>query len=208
MSAVDIEIMGSRNCKKYPDASTQEFEGSWKEYILIAKKLIASLAPRYRSGLSTQMLRSDDTISNMATSVMMADWSWNGNGSRFGYRKQCAEWAIKNYMHRQKIYLKNKPLSFNHIYCDGMELVDLVKSTNVYSENPQVIAMSKEQTSVIKRLLNSGILSNKQTQYITMHYLEGKQQTEIAKIIGVSRQAVRESIKRGLNKLKELTKCL
>ena len=75
-TAVDIVGIGS-HLIEYPPIDPKRFEDSFDKYIEIAKKVVAVFAPRYRPGLSEEILRSEDAISNIATAIMIADWRWN-----------------------------------------------------------------------------------------------------------------------------------
>lgn len=56
----------------YPDQKTCEFESTPAEYINLAKKVIGHFGRQY-GNTATQMLASDDAISNVATAIMFAD---------------------------------------------------------------------------------------------------------------------------------------
>jgi len=89
---------------------TAEYKGKPEEstefYLLSAKKIIKLLSPRYGgTSLTSEMLRCQDTISNLATRLMWADWKWDGDNDtpckKESYRIQCGDWAIKEYLRRK-----------------------------------------------------------------------------------------------------------
>ena len=59
------------------------------------------MAPKMKYGLAEEMLNNEDAISNVAHDIMVADWQFNGNGNRFGFRKDRAKYAIKSYLSRR-----------------------------------------------------------------------------------------------------------
>ena len=59
----------------------------------------------------------------------------------------------------------------------------------------------------IEQLFNNDTLSTKQKQQIEMYYFQDKTLSEIGKEFGVSREAVRQNIKRGLGIIKNFDNC-
>jgi hypothetical protein len=62
-------------------------------------------------------------------------------------------------------------------------------------------------SSDIEQLFNSSTLSSKQKEQIEMYYFQDKTLSEIGKEFGVSREAVRQNIKRGLDIIKNFDIC-
>jgi RNA polymerase sigma factor (sigma-70 family) len=54
----------------------------------------------------------------------------------------------------------------------------------------------------INNLLNNKLLSDKQRQQISMYYFDNETLSSIGKKFGVSREAVRQNIKRGFDIIK------
>ena len=85
--------------KKHPPAESLVFE-NLHEYLRHAKRMIGYFA---RGSLGKQMLASEDAISNVATAIMFADWTWDENYtgkrgqkcSKHTYRNLRGIWAIK-----------------------------------------------------------------------------------------------------------------
>ncbi len=203
--SIDIMAIGDQIIE-YPDAATQEFTTT-DEYLKIAQRLVRKIAPIYRPGLAEQILRSEDAISNIATQVMMADWRWNGNGTLFGYRKECVKWAIKGFIERDVSRSKRKTLSLNNSSRTGeddvQEYINLIPGNDA---NPSDIVQDAEsdklKTELIDQILGSGILTNTQEKCIRLHYLQGKSMSDIGRELGVSRQAVQDNVQRGISKLR------
>ena len=79
------------------------------------------------------------------------------------------------------------------------------------SSNPLDIIMEQEEKDNLKQnlkdILESDILNDKQRNQIKMYYYENKTLSQIGKVFGVSREAVRQNIKRGLQNIRKLEKC-
>lgn len=204
--SVDIAGLGDRRLE-VPDASKQEFEATPDAYWAIASKLIKKIAPRFRPGLAEQILKSDDAISNIVTAIMLADWNWNGKGTRCGYRKQCVIWAIGRYITRDVARAKHQMLSLNFtLNEDGAEFIDLIHNNceKDPGESVSETEFSDNRRDIVDRLLGSGILTNSQERCIRMHYLDEMSLADVGRTLGISREAVRQSVDRGMGKLRRL----
>ena len=189
---------------------TMEFD-NLSVYIDLAKKTIAKFASTIYPSLASEMLKNEDAISDVATAIMYADWRWdkdrkgfNGQSkTQYSYRNQCAIWAIKTYIsqkqkkHNVKVtssldkdessYLSNIPCRENN---NPATIVEELEIQNCLASN-------------INELLISDLLNDKQREQIKSYYYEDKTLSEIGKDYGVTREAVRQNIQKGLNKIKE-----
>jgi len=186
-------------------------------YINLAKKTISKFCPKFYNGLSAEMLKNNDAISDVATAIMYADWRFdptrtgkNGQAKTlYSYRNQCAIWAIKTYVTNK--YKKNT----DSISLDAnSKISDLsMHSTisDVKAPEPIEILIEEEQTTNLKNtigdLLSNSNLSEKQREQIRMYYLENHTLSHIGKKFGVSREAVRQNIKRALDIIRSYDKC-
>jgi RNA polymerase sigma factor (sigma-70 family) len=179
-------------------------------YINLAKKTISKFAPKFYNGLSAEMLKSEEAISDIATALMYADWRYDENRkgktglqkTLYSYRNQCAIWAIKTYVTNK--YRQHKVSSLDFELEDDKFLDATIKDNKARS--PLDIAIDSEYTDnlskCITNLLDNNLLSDKQKKQIQMYYFEDKTLSEIGKEFGVSREAVRQNIKRGLETIK------
>lgn len=182
-------------------------------YTLLAKKVISKFAPTFYTSLKKELLLSDDAISDIASALMTADWKWDKNRTghegksktRYSYRNQCGIWAIKTYI-SNKYKKKNSNYSIDDISNNDLKtfaanLVD--KSIS----DPYEIAVDKEYheetRKMIEDLLNSHIISSKQKHQIKQYYFENKTLLEIGKEYGVTREAIRQNIQKGIKRIKE-----
>ena len=187
-------------------------------YINLAKKTIVKFCPRFYNGLSAEMLKNNDAVSDVATAIMYADWRFDperkgkegGQKTLYSYRNQCAIWAIKTYVTNK--YKKQK----NDI---SLDFDDKESKTAMYSNikdnkalDPLDILIDKENqddlSKTIDMLLNNSSLSDKQKEQIRMYYLENHTLSEIGKKFGVSREAVRQNIKRALEIIRSYDVCV
>jgi len=190
---------------------TRQFE-DLSTYILLAKKVISKFAPTFYNGLQKELLANDDAISDIATALMTADWKWDRNRTgfngqsktRYSYRNQCGLWAIKTYI-SNKYKKKKTKFSIDNISNDDMQTyANTIEDVRIASPD-QIIAKKEEEDnlkSTVASLLNSPVLSEKQRNQIYKYYFEEKTLIQIGKEYGVTREAVRQNIQKGLNKIK------
>lgn len=186
---------------------------SLKEYLLIAQKLIAKLAP---PTIKTKMLRDEDAISHVAHAIMMADWKWNPDykspsgrvKTKKSYRVARAIWAMSEYI--EKYHNRKFTLSLSYDYGKSSSNKDVPLSgllEDIKSSNPMDICEKKDEalsTSVlVSSLLASHHLTPRQSSYISEYFLKDKTLQEVGDIHGVTREAVRQGINKGLSKLQQ-----
>jgi RNA polymerase sigma factor (sigma-70 family) len=182
-------------------------------YISLAKKTINKFAPKFYNGLNKEMLSNEEAVSDVATAIMYADWRFDPNrpgknGDKktlYSYRNQCAIWAIKTYI-TQKYKGNNKKIKIhsldNHIKNsqDNSNGYDITE--NKADLDPLDILIDQEHKYImstdIHNLLDSGIISKKQKDQLIMYYFEDMTLSQIGKQYDVSREAVRQNIKRAI----------
>lgn len=203
-----LDIGGIGNQKiEYKDHSQIQFL-SLEEYTTMAKKIISKMS----AGFNRTFLNSDDVISYIANAIMMADWRWDSeykskegrNKSQYAYRNQCAIWAIKTLVSK-KMY-KNSCLSLEENISDVDERNSLNFLSDEKQQDPSIIIERNDAHVQIKKdvdsLLNSGILTEKQREYITLYYLNGLTLEKIGKKFGITREAVRQNINKSIEKIR------
>lgn len=190
----------------------QEFD-NLGTYLGLAKKTISKFAPQFYPGLRIELLNNDDAISDIAYAIMQADWKWDSTRtghegktkSKYSYRNQCAIWAIKTYI-SQKYKKKNNNLSLDTVITDdeGNTFAQSLHDNAV--NDPYIIVSEKEQSdnlkTIIHRLISSDLLTDKQRKQIKMYYFEDKTLLEIGKEFGVTREAIRQNIQKGINRIR------
>lgn len=180
---------------------------SLDSYISLAKKTISKFAPKFYNSLSKEMLMNEEAVSDVATAIMYADWRYDDTRvgktgmkkTKYSYRNQCAIWAIKTYI-TNKYRSNTKVQSINSIKDDEEISLDLADTKQ---QQPQDILMKIEFHNILKKnleeLLDNELLSEKQKQQIKMYYYEDMTLSEIGKKFNISREAVRQNIKRGIS---------
>ena len=179
---------------------------SLSSYIALAKKTISKFGPKFYNGLSAEMLKNEEAVSDVATAIMYADWRFDENRvgktglkkTLYSYRNQCALWAIKTYVTNK--YKQKKSFSLDFDNDQDLKLAATLPDTKQLSPLDTLIEneYAENLSFDLSALLKNDILSDKQKLQIQMYYLEDKTLSEIGKVFGVSREAVRQNIKRGL----------
>lgn len=223
-----MDIVGIGNQQiDYPDKDERAFHSLY-DYISMTKKMIKYFAPRMGPNLCHYMLKDEDVIANIATKIMMGDWRWdeehNGKESgkpraKYSYRNQCCYWAIQEYLERlntDRPAIEPIEKYWGSKGVHGKGSTNRKKSKNVPYDLEYATATWPDKTlerqenieasrGQITKLLNSGYLTPKQSNYIKLHYLEYKSLVEIGQINNISAQSVKNTIEGGIRKLRELT---
>ena len=144
---------------------------------------------------------------------MYADWKWDSERvgkitgkkkTKYSFRNQCAIWAIKTYMTNIK---KKKKINILDIDLqDNKEFVsNFIEDTR--HEEPIINAETNEYFADIRDLIDqitvSDLLTEKQKEQIHMYYLDEMTLSKIGKVYGVTREAVRQNIKKGIKAIQE-----
>lgn len=210
-----VTINGIGNPKiQYKDHSNIQFD-SLDDYLLLAKKCISKFA----NGLSKKMLKDEDAIAYVANSIMMADWRWDENYSneqgtkktKYSYRNQCAIWAIQTYA--TKVYKKpkkiNKVYSMDHLPDDdGLSVHELLQDTNTVDpqDNMSNVEQKEDLSKLIHELITLDCLSARQQDYLKLYYFDNYTFDKIGKKYGVTREAVRQGLKKTLDIIRDFVK--
>jgi RNA polymerase sigma factor (sigma-70 family) len=193
----------------------KQFE-SLSTYIDLAKKTISKFGPKFYNGLSIEMLNNSDAVSDVATAMMYADWRFDPSRTGkdgqsktlYSYRNQCAIWAIKTYVtNKYKKHTDNISLDF--ISKDTDNSMHSTLSDNRVSEPIEILIKQEQSENLsknISELLSNPNLSEKQREQIRLYYLEKHTLSQIGKKFGVSREAVRQNIKRAIEIIKSYDK--
>lgn len=211
---IDIVSVGNQKLA-YKDHSNIEFE-SLSFYINLAQKAISKFGNTLSNNLAKEMLKSEDAISSVANCIMMADWRWDSDRkgdtgqqkTRYSYRNQCAIWAIKSYLSRKKNKKSKRGIETQISMNEDMSLLDIICVDN---HSPVENLISKENYSLVKNYIDkildpsNNVLSEKQCQYIKMYFFENKTFAEIGKEFNITREAVRQGIKKAIAKIKTIS---
>ncbi|NBW12994.1 MAG: sigma-70 family RNA polymerase sigma factor [Caulobacteraceae bacterium] len=186
---------------------------SLDSYLGLAKKTISKFAPKFYNGLASEMLRNNDAISDVATAIMYADWRFNPDrvgksGQKktlYSYRNQCALWAIKTYV-TNKYKKKTNNISLDYETDNDIKILNLSLKDHK-AINPLDTLIEKENkenlTEAIQQLFDNSLLSEKQKEQIRLYYFENETLSSIGKKFGVSREAIRQNLKRAIENIKQ-----
>lgn len=194
---------------------------SLSTYISLAKKTINKFAPQFYNGLNKEMLNNEEAVSDVATALMYADWRFDperegksGNKKTlYSYRNQCAIWAIKTYI-TQKYKNSNKKIKThsldNSLNIENHDMSGHDITINKNDKDALEILIEKEESELIssdlQNILNSGIISEKQKDQIILYYFDDMTLSQIGKKYNVSREAIRQNIKRAIQSIKNYDK--
>ena len=185
-----------------------------ESYISTAKKIIAKYNTRSSSS-GGNLLKNEDIISDVASAIMYADWKWDSERvgkitgkkkTKYSFRNQCAIWAIKTYMTN-----KHKKKKINIIDIDLQDSKEFLGSyIEDYRNNDPYLETEtneyhKDIDILVSEIMNSDILSEKQKDQIQKYYIDDMTLSQIGDEYGVTREAVRQNIKKGLKIIREVT---
>lgn len=185
----------------------QQFD-SLSVYLDLAKKTISKFSNKFYSSLRNEMLSNEDAISDVATAIMQADWKWDKDRvgktglhkTKYAYRNQCAIWAIQTYI--TKKYKTKKSYSLDGIDSANKDVssYDFISGSE---QDPLDILIETEEkenlSKCIDDLIGSNLITEKQQKQLKMYYFDDMTLNAIGKEFGVTREAVRQNIKKAIN---------
>ncbi len=191
----------------------KEFD-SLCDYISLAKKTISKFAPKFYKNLSAEMLQSEDAVSDVATAIMYADWRYDENRTgktglkktKYSYRNQCAIWAIKTYITQKYKNKSSKRQEYSLDYqSNEKSLNEFVPDTRTKTPVQNLIEKEDlESLSVdVRSLIDSPYITDKQRQQIILYYFKDQTLAQIGKVFSISREAVRQNIKRAFDSIRK-----
>lgn len=181
---------------------------SLPSYINLAKRMISKFAPKFYKNLAYEMLNNEDAISDVANAIMTADWKYDAERTgkqtgkkktKYSYRNQCAIWAIKTFITAK--YKKNNSAISNYDSISIFEQDHKAKCPLDILTEAESDSLQKEY---IQEILNSEILTTKQKEQIEMYYFNNKTLAEIGEAYGVTREAVRQNLLKGVKSIRSL----
>lgn len=195
-----IDIAGIKKKKlDYANIEHGEFL-TLEEYMTLTKKFVK----RYAGYARTSILASDDAITNIATSIMMADWRWKDdyhteNGTeklqRQNYRLQCAKYAIYEYIKRRS---KNKL---------NVSLVNKEDETiEIFTvDNQQIGRKEKEELKEELTLcINNANLKQLEDVCMRAYFYHGMSYQDIGMKLSLSKERIRQIVKEAVSKIGEI----
>ena len=161
------------------------------DYINMATRCIR----KFRGNYVGVMLRDDDAISLVAEGLMKSYTTWTDDkgASLKTYLSKKSIWIIKNWIKKySKDKHRNRTVSLNAMTEGGQEMIDFI------------IKEEKRENIDIGLIFKRAGLSPKQSEVLTRMFIGNERESEIAKELGVSRQAIEQLHKNGLEKIKKV----
>ena len=196
--------------KKLPSHKGIEFE-SLASYLEQAEKLIVHYCSNKNPKARNVLIGNEDSLSLVAHALMVADWTYdcnnksdNGTASKKTYRYLRATWAMKAIMTKNLTQRARSPMSLDIVFASNdsnSSILDFIE--DISQESPSSRMQSQELRSAIDELLDLGIITKTQKEYLVLRYLQELDLNEIAKVKGVTRQAVSDGLKRAISFLQE-----
>lgn len=157
-----------------------------EEYKKIAYKIINGLIKQ--NNTLKNLYKNQDLLNEIIHAIMMADWKFNGNGNKFGYRKQCVIWAIGSYFKSQK--------SFNN------KMYHLSQCKGKIAVPDDRLYPNQNHNEDFNEILQKSGLSKIQKEYMYLRYYHDWTYQKIGDKFGVSKQEIQQSIQRAIDKLR------
>jgi len=167
----------------------------------------------YDNGATT--IASGDAVfiwakADVAQAIMWGDWKYDPNRkgqisnlskTQYSYRNQCAIWGIQTYVKKR---LKRKTVYLNNLVQDQeMDLTDLLVDERQNEPITQLLDQEKEDLKfqTINDIFDSKLLTQEQKDKVRLYYLEGYSLAKVGKKYGVTREAIRQTLKSCIKKL-------
>ena len=166
----------------------EEYSLVW--YLKQAQNIIAKFGNK-------RLFYDDENIATVAHYMMVADNTYDASrgAKRSTWRVTRARYALLNIYRKQKNAVKT--VSLNTRTPDGRELGDLI-------EDPH----EERKTIDISSLLSTDFLTEKEASVLRKKYVDNLTLGKIAEDYKITRQAVHETIKRAVKKIKNKKKLL
>lgn len=166
----------------------EEYSLLW--YLKQAQSIIAKFGSKH-------LLYDDENIATVAHYMMVADNTYDASrgAKRSTWRVTRAKYALLNIYRKQKSVIKT--VSLSTITPDGRELGDLVEDSH-----------EEQKTIDISSLLSTDFLTEREASVLRKKYIDNLTLGKIAEEYKISRQAVHETIKRAVKKIKNKKKLL
>ncbi len=144
------------------------------EYRGIAQKLITKYYPKF--------IRDEQCIGEMVYILRTSVDKWNGMGNLYGYISEQVKLALYIYANTN---CKKRRRDIN------------------FAKTRKNYYITEYQPTEIHHIYNLSPLTDKQKQVLSMIYIDRLTQASVARILGVSREAVRTTVNRGLYNIKQ-----
>jgi RNA polymerase sigma factor (sigma-70 family) len=180
----------------------QLFSQPGLEEVLFSLDEYRTITERYLTKYFPVLLNDEDAIAFVAEMLMIGScrWLYGGKkGEHRGYLMQCARWAALRW--RRYLYISKK-----HTHISLHQLIHNDEHTLLYeiiadksAEDPAIIVEREE----LIQLIAESNLTDKQKNRLYLVYIDGVKKSEAARQMGISRQAIEHSLKKGISKIRK-----
>lgn len=157
------------------------------EYLTFARKFIASKKCSF-------LANDEDAVSAVATAIMNAEVSYDGQIPLRIWKLKNAGWMLGKILRKKKRESENPVWSLDFVY-KGDRLSDLVEDEK-----------QRPQQGLVEFIDNMDNISARDRDFLYKNIVYGWKLTEIAKDYGISTERVRQVVESTLNKIRERIK--
>jgi len=191
----DIDVKKRRNSSSIGQTSACE-DWTLDDYYEVARRCIGAFAT---GSLAQAMLRDEDAVSFIAEHLMYGAHRWHADGGRTvnSYLNQCAIWSIQRWIALTKRTQKHAIVSLN-ANCPGTRAQrhELIADEKILP--PDTIVSQQENS---RHLIDDYGLTDRQRHCLEVVYIQGQKPSDVARDLGISRQAVDQCINKGIQKI-------
>ena len=143
------------------------------------------------------MLKSEDDISTVATSIMTADSVFDGRGTIEGFRSARGRFAILR-LFEQYNKRRTGDISLYHRTGEDSQFHETLADDKARTGEEECTA-----NDIISHVENARYLRFRERDAIILNYVQGYTCEEIASVHNITKQAVSLNIKSGIDKVKK-----
>lgn len=199
-------VLWDINVKKRLDSSlvstpeTEERMLSLNDYYEIARRCIAAFA---FGSIRNMMIKSEDAVSFVAEHLMYATCRWDKERGRtfHSYLNYCSICAIKRWALMSRRASCQHDVSLNASFDENSS--DFYSTMTDNTDTPVDKLCHDEETASIRKIMDEE-LTEKQRNCIEMIYINGCSGADVARALGISRQAVDQCTRKGLTKIRTI----
>lgn len=193
-----IDIVALGNTDNFTPDKANQVNLTLAEYNEITRRIVLSTADRFGFGICNQILQNDDAMANITYQVMAADWRFDGRGTKEGYRKSMAIYAIRSFLVRHKKTKKKNIISYNIHNTEDSELI------NVLYDNDCDSFSEIDNFDELESRISKANLTDRQKDCLHKYFVEGSTLQQIAKETNITKEAVRQTILKSTQKLQRV----
>jgi len=169
-----------------------------EEYYNMAERCIGTFA---EGSMAHAMLQNEDAVAFVAEHLMYGAYRWGEDKGRTvrAYLNQCAIWSIHTWVKRTTIANQIQTLSLHENCSNGLRMHRYQTIADINALPADVIVSRQEQ---LCSLLDGYGLTSRQKYCLEVVYVQGQKPSDVAKELGISRQALDQCMDKGIQKIR------